>query len=204
MPLLRWLRCVLSASTDRWAVRLVCWVVFFLPLAFYLLRGWDRLLDRPQALDVGIVAISAALGGLVLNAGLGLTSPKREEVVLVAQEFIGVVILMILFVPSLFYLELTAIDISSFKPGSLDAWVELFFFSVAAICFYGGVSLFIFALVDLAFAMAGVGDPKYASPGERETPDHNRRCGGSSISDTQRLAQGDVQSGHDDAKEYTA
>ena len=155
---------------------MVCWLVIFVPLALYLLRGWDKLLDRPQALDVGIVAISAALGGLVLNAGLSLAPPKREEVILVAQEFITVVILMILFVPSLYYVELTGnTDINSFKLDSLEAWVELFFFCAAAVSFYGGVSLFIFALVDLAFAMAGIGNTEYTSRGKQEFPAQDRR-----------------------------
>lgn len=129
-------------------------MVFFLPFALYFLIGLGQLLDRPPALDVGVVTVSAALGGLVLNAGLNLKGSKRKETIQVAQKFIAVVILMILFLPALHFVELMdGIDLNSFQPNSLQAWVRGFFFWVGAIAFYAGISLFIVALVDLVYAM---------------------------------------------------
>lgn len=171
-----WFTSIFDVSPTQSITRILCFVFFFLPLAFYVLQGMDQLLNRPQALDVGVVAVAAALGGLVLNAGLNLKSPKREKVILVSQEFIAVVILMLLFVPSLYYVELmNGIDTNAFEPDSLEAWVRAFFFWTAVASFFGGIMLFIIALVDLAFAMGGIGDKEYAS--------RNCSCEGCSNSD---------------------
>ena len=87
------------------------------------------MLDRPPGLDVGVITVAAALGGLVLNAGLNLTGSKRKGTVQVAQKFIAVVILMIIFLPALHFVELmNGIDLNSFKPDSLEAWVRGFSF----------------------------------------------------------------------------
>ncbi len=65
--------------------KLICVLFFLAPLVFYLLNGFDQIRDRPQTLDVGVVAVAAVLGGLVLNAGLNLDGPKRIEFIRVAQ-----------------------------------------------------------------------------------------------------------------------
>ena len=123
-------------------------------------------LDRPPALDVGVVAVSAALGGLVLNAGLNLKGSKRRETVQVAQKFIAVVILMIVFLPALHFVELMdGINLYSFQPDSLEAWLRGFFFWVGALSFYAGIGLFIVALVDLVFAMIGIDRIEHALGG---------------------------------------
>ena len=98
-------------------------MVFFLPFALYFLIGWDQLLDRPPTLDVGIVTVAAALGGLVLNAGTNLKGSKRKETIQVAQKFIAVVVLMIIFLPALHFVELMgSIDVNEFQPDSAEAW----------------------------------------------------------------------------------
>ena len=97
---------ILRAWLPRATARLLCWVVFFLPFALYFLIGWDQLLDRPPTLDVGIVTVAAALGGLVLNAGTNLKGSKRKETIQVVQKFIAVVVLMIIFLPALHFVEL--------------------------------------------------------------------------------------------------
>ena len=108
-------------------------------------------------LDVGVVAVAAALGGLVLNAGLNLTGTKRKETVQVAQKFIAVVILMVIFLPALHFVDLMdGIDLNSFEPASMEAWLRGFFFWLGAISFYVGIGLFIVALVDLVYAMIGI------------------------------------------------
>lgn len=118
--------------------------------------------NHSQTLEVGLITIAAALGGLVLNAGVNLKGRKRRETILVAQEFIAVVILMIFFVPSLYFVELMdGIDTNSFEPGSSEAWVRGTYFWIAAASFFGGIILFIFALVDLVFAMGGIRNTRY-------------------------------------------
>ena len=149
----------LTRETARW----LCLVLFFLPFAIYLLEGWDQLQDRPQALDVGVVAVAAALGGLVLNAGLNLKGDKRRETILVAQKFIIVVIMMILFVPALHFVGLIdGVDTNAVELDSLQAGAREFFFWLSAALFYGGTVLFIVALVDLAYAMVGIADKEHA------------------------------------------
>ena len=126
-------------------------------------------MDRPPALDVGVVAVSAALGGLVLNAGLNLKGSKRRETVQVAQKFIAVVILMIVFLPALHFVELMdGIDPNSIQFDSLEAWVRGFSFWFGAIAFYAGIGLFIIALVDLVYAMIGIDSIEHALGGVHE------------------------------------
>ena len=148
---------VLHTCLDRGIVRWGCLVILYLPFALYHLLGLGQLVDRPPALDVGVVAVAAALGGLVLNAGLNLTGPKRKETVQVAQKFITVVILMVIFLPALHFVDLmNGIDLNSFEPGSIEAWVRAFFFWLGAVSFYVGIGLFIVALVDLVYAIIGM------------------------------------------------
>lgn len=159
---LPWFISVLCVSRIQWVTRWLCFTVFFPPLCYYFLFGWPELQNRSQTLEVGLVTIAAALGGLVLNAGVNLKGRKRRETILVAQEFIAVVILMIFFVPSLYFVELMdGIDTNSFEPGSSEAWVRGTYFWIAAASFFGGIILFIFALVDLVFAMGGIRNTRY-------------------------------------------
>ena len=109
----------LDTWLNRWTMRMAFWLLFFVPFALYFLTGLGQLLDRPPGLDLWVVTVSAALGGLVLNAGLNLTGSKRKETVQVAQKFIAVVILMIIFLPALHFVVLVnGIDLNSFKPGT--------------------------------------------------------------------------------------
>ena len=138
-------------------MRALSLLILYVPFAFYYLSGLGQLLDRPPALDVGVITVAVALGGLVLNAGLSLTGPKRKETVEVARKFIAVVILMVILLPALHFVTLMGgISISSFEPDSTEAWVRGLFFWLGAISFYLGIALFIIAMVDLAYAMRGI------------------------------------------------
>ena len=162
------LRDLIEALLPRRTASWLCCLFFFVPFALYYLTGGE-FLDRPPALDVGVVAVSAALGGLVLNAGLNLKGSKRRETVQVAQKFIAVVILMIVFLPALHFVELMdGIVLDSFQPDSIEAWVRGFFFWVGALSFYAGIGLFIIALVDLVFAMIGIDGIEHALGGVHE------------------------------------
>ena len=74
-------------SDSRPTARALCWFVFFLVICPYLLSP-ERMGDIPPALEFGVVGIAAALGGLVLNAGLssGVSCKKRREFIAVAQN----------------------------------------------------------------------------------------------------------------------
>lgn len=136
--------------------RAMCWMIFFPVFSVYFLR-LDRSEGIASSLDFGIVTISAVLGGLVLNAGLSSSLPceQRREFISVAREFIIVVILMIISWPTVrFFDSADGVDTISFEPGGLLAWG---LFWIGGLLFFAGVSVFIVALVDLVYAMFGLG-----------------------------------------------
>lgn len=186
---------ILKSWPSRGTARMVCWLLLFVPFALYFLVGSNESLGLPQTLDVEIVIVAAALGGLVLNASLNLESSKRKETIRVAQKFIAVVILMIIFLPVLHVVELMkGIDLSSFEPDSMEAWVRGFFFWLGAISFYVGISLFIIALVDLVYAMIGLEGVKSAFMRHGEVPDPSDSCDKGSNRDIEHLTSEDVPS----------
>lgn len=169
------LRDVLEAMRPQGTASWLCLLFFFIPFAFYSLTGGE-LFERPPVLDVGIVTVSAALGGLVLNAAMSLKGCKRKETVHVAQKFIAVVILIIIFLPSLHFVELMGgVNLDSFQPDSIEAWVRGFYFWIGALSFYGGIALFIVALADLVHAMLGIDRMEHALVRLREDPPKNDR-----------------------------
>ena len=162
-------KALLVPLRDRNVVRMGVWLLFLAPFVLYYAFGSGMLLDRPQALDLGIVTAAAMLGGLTLNAGLTLEGQKRKEVVQVTKTFIWVVILMSFFLPALHLVELLGgIDLHSFEPDTFQAWMRGVFFYVGAFAFYVGISLFICALVNLAYAMSGIENARDIRKGSRE------------------------------------
>ena len=161
--------------------------------------------DRPPALDVGIVTVAAALGGLVLNAGLNLQGSKRKETVQVAQKFIGVVILIIIFLPAIHFVELMGgVDLDSFEPGSSEARFRGFFFWIAAVSFYVGIALFIVALVDLVYAINGIHNVEYASQGNHGASVENHPGDTCSPTLMQDRTKDSAKAGNDNGEEHSA
>ena len=146
--------------------------------SIYFLTGGE-VRSVPATLEVGVIAVAAALGGLVLNAGLNLGGEKGREFILVAQKFIAVVILMLIFLPTLHIVDLAGdIDVSSFESDNPTAWGLGVMFWIAAASFYAGAGLFVTALVDLAYAVFGLGGTGNASRRKCELPDRNDQCDG--------------------------
>ena len=145
---------------SRPKVRGVCGFVFFLVVSVYLLSS-DSIGDIPPALEFGVVGIAAALGGLVLNAGLSSGLPcesLRREFIAVAQKFIVVVILGIIFPPIMLFVDFFGgVDIASFEPGDPSWWVLWPLLLFGMFSFFAGVVFFIVALVDLVYAMMRLG-----------------------------------------------
>ena len=143
----------------RLTTRVVCWLVFFPVVSVYFL-DMDRIGDIPPALEFGAVGIAAALGGLVLNAGVssGVSCESlRREFIAVAQKFIVVVILGIIFPPIMLFVDFFGGgDIASFEPGDPSWWVRWPLLLFGMFSFFAGVSIFIVALVDLVYAMMGL------------------------------------------------
>lgn len=165
-PIASLLRSFFGTSMKQWMVRWISVTLFFVPFALYLLSEWKELAQRPPGLDVGIIVVAAALGGLILNAGLNLRGEKRVETVRVAQKFVVVVVLMLIFLPSIHVVEIMGgINLNSFEPDKTASWSRGVFFWIAAASFFSSIILFIFALVDLAFALKGIHAPEYASWG---------------------------------------
>lgn len=115
----------------------------------------------------------------MLNAGLNLGGEKGREFILVAQKLIAVVILMLVFLPTMHFVDLAgSIDIESFEPGNPTAWGRGVMFWIGAATFFAGVGLFVIALVDLAYAVLGLDEAKSTSNRKRESPAGNDRSNG--------------------------
>ena len=147
-------------SDSRPKVRGLCWVVFFPGICAYILSS-DSIGDIPGTLGFGVATIAAALGGLVLNAGLSSSvscESLRQEFIAVAQKFIVVVILGIIFPPIVWFVDfLGGVDIASFEPGNPSWWMLWPLLLFGMFSFFAGVSIFIVALVDLVYAMMRLG-----------------------------------------------
>ena len=162
--------------SSRPTARILCLSLFSLAFTVYFLSG-DEVGSVPATLEVGVIAVSVTLGGLVLNAGLNLCGEMRKEFIVVAQKFIAVVILMLIFLPTLHIVDLAGgIDTNSFEPGDPVAWFRGAMFWIAAASFYASVVLFIIALVDLAYAVFGLDGTENASFRKYESSDPNDQC----------------------------
>lgn len=159
-------------------MRLICFLTFFPVFSIYFLTGGE-VRSVPATLEVGVIAVSVALGGLVLNAGLNRDAERGRDFIPVAQKFIAVVILMLIFLPTVHIVGMGGdIDVSSFEPVDPAAWVRGVTFWTAAASFYAGTGLFVIALVDLAYAVFGLGGTENASHRKRESPDRHDGCDG--------------------------
>ena len=135
--------------------------ILFAPLSVYYLHGASQSTARPQSLDLGIITVSAVLGGLVLNAGSNLKGGNKEAIQ-VAQKFILVVVLMTIFLPSIYAVEIMGgIKMWSFE-STRAGWSRGFMFLIATLTFYGSIIFFIIALVDLVYAVFGINNSKTA------------------------------------------
>ena len=146
--------------------------------SIYFLTGGE-IKSAPATLEVGIIAVAAALGGLVLNAGLNLGGQKRREFILVAQKFIAVVILMLIFLPAFHFVTIAGgIDVNSFEPGNPTAWSRGVMFWISAASFTVGAVLFVIALVDLVYAVLGLSETGNASSLKCELTDRDNQSDG--------------------------
>ena len=164
--------------SSRPVVRIFCLGIFFPMFSIYFLTDGE-VKSTPATLEVGVIAVAAALGGLVLNAGLNLEGEQKREFIHVAQKFIAVVILMLVFLSALHLIDLAGgIDVSSFEPGNLNAWGRGLLFWISAASFTAGAALFVIALVDLVYAVFDLSGTQNPSSRERELPDLNNRSAG--------------------------
>ena len=147
-------------SGSRTVMRVVCWLVLVPAVSVYFL-GVDPIEGISPALEFGVVAVAATLGGLVLNAGLssGVSCESlRREFIAVAQKFIVVVILAIIFPPIMWYVDSAGgADLTSFEPSDASGWVLGALLLFGMFSFFAGVTFFIVALVDLVYAMMCLG-----------------------------------------------
>ena len=179
----RWASSIRAFIGKRWRssrqwVRVLCFFIYFPVFSIYFLTGGE-VKSVPATLEVGVIAVAAALGALVLNAGLNLGGEKGREFILVAQKLIAVVILMLIFLPTMHFVDLAGdIDVASFEPGNPTAWGRGVMFWIGAATFYAGAGLFVIALVDLAYAVFGLDGTGNTSHRKRESPARNDRSNG--------------------------
>jgi len=141
-------------SIRRPSYRLIIPIPLVIPFVFYLLLSGVQK-SVPPALQWSIIAVAPTLGGLLLAAASNrrLRKGVHEELISVAQKLIVATVLFIFFTCLFFTVELTGgIDTSS-RDLSLMGWFRGGSFWVSAAFFYGGVYLFLVAIIDLVLAL---------------------------------------------------
>jgi len=129
-------------------------ILLFIPFSLYLLTG-ELNQQIPLLAQFSIIAVAPVLGGLVLAAASNLEkiSEKRLSLMCVAQKFISATVLFIFFVPFIYTVNLLSIDPNSFKWFDPVAWYRGIYFWLAVPCFYVGIVLFLFGIMDLVFVL---------------------------------------------------
>jgi len=144
----------------RYGVNLLLFFLFLAPFSIYVL---ESLQPKPlyDVVNLSIIGISLALAGLSFAASSisPMTAEKRVELICVAQKFIGVTILFLLFIPLIYMIDALygGIDINAVSFLDPTAWLRGIFFWIAAPCFYGAVVLFLLGVSDLIFALSDLG-----------------------------------------------
>lgn len=146
-------------SRYRLLANLFLYFLFSIPFSIYVLKG---LPTQPfsNVENLSIIGISLVLAGLSFAASSipPITSRKRVEFICVAQKFIGVTILFLLFIPSISMVDaLHGIDINSISLLDPAAWWRGIFFWISVPCFYGAIFLFLLGISDLVFALSDLG-----------------------------------------------
>lgn len=144
---------------SRHLVNLFFFLIFSVPFSIYVLKG---LPTQPFSgvESLSMIGISLALAGLSFAASSipSITSKKRIELVCVAQKFIAVTILSLLFIPAIYMVDiLNGININSVSLLDAEAWWRGTFFWIAVPCFYGAIFLFFLGISDLIFSLADLG-----------------------------------------------
>ena len=143
--------------------------ILFAPLSVYYLRDASQLIALPKSLDLGIIAVPAVLSGLVLSAGSNLKGGNKEAIQVV-QKFILVIVLITIFLPTIYAVEIMGgIRIWSFE-FTQAGWSRGSMFLIASLAFYGSIIFFIIALVDLVFAVFGISLSKTADASIESPP----------------------------------
>ncbi|MFA4826629.1 MAG: hypothetical protein WC593_15885 [Methanoregula sp.] len=148
-----------DTSTQRTRVQslVYCytWPIVFVPLSIYLLTNESNQSVSP-VVKFSLIAVAPTLGGLVLSAASNIKGnpKKRSELIRVAQKLISATILLILFVPFLYMVDLLkGIDVNSIDIYDVEAWFRGIYFWLGALCFFGGMLLFLWGVTDFIFAL---------------------------------------------------
>ena len=141
-----------------WLFLLVPFILFI--VCFYILLG-DSQVAVPSTLQFNIIIVSATLGGLVLATATisRVKRAKRRELLSVAQKLIVATILFVFTTALLFLVELLGgIDANSFEWTTKGLFRGIFFWATV-ICFFSGVILFSFGIIDLILALSHMRRP---------------------------------------------
>lgn len=144
----------------RYWVNLFLYLLFSVPFSLYVLKSLGPTQPFSNVENLSVIGISLALAGLSFAASSipPITSRTRVEFVCVAQKFVAVTFLSLIFIPSISMVDaLHGIDINSTAFLNSTAWWRGTFFWIAATCFYSAVFLFLLGVSDLIFALSDLG-----------------------------------------------
>ena len=151
----RWIRDSIGEGTpiQRPRYRFILPTLFFMPFALYtLVSGAGKTVT---AGDVSLIVIAPTLGGLMFVAAGSRRIRRRAriELISVAQKLIAATVLLIVFAPLLFTIDLLGgINLNSVEWSCLNVFRWACFWG-SAWAFYPGVYLFLLGISDLVFAL---------------------------------------------------
>ena len=146
-------------SRMYWVLASVSVFILVIPVGVYLLKSLAPQPIQPVqqlsviAISLSFSAISFALASIRTNK-----RQKRIELICVGQKFVLATILFILFAPFIDMIDksLGGINVNTLDLLHPNSWFRGVAFYLAAVWFYGGVSLFFFGVIDMLRAFVSL------------------------------------------------
>jgi hypothetical protein len=130
-------------------------MILIIPLVIYETLNNVNTIQTIEPLS--ILVVSPTLGGLVLAFTALTTKIKKVDLFAVAQKFIITAIMFVIFTPSMYLVEFLKINpaIPDMSNPSINIIGGIYFW-IATPAFYIGIILFLWALIDLVFALLDI------------------------------------------------
>ena len=151
---------ITTRSKRHSIINIILIIILIIPFSFYFLLGevYSEQIQISYISLPSILPIVSALGALVLTAAPKLANTPQTRIKLkgIAQKFILATILFLIFAPCLFMIDgpLGGIDINSLDSDPISIFRGVLFWVFVTPSFYGGITLFIWGLLDLVYDLA--------------------------------------------------
>lgn len=149
-----------NRSRFRTIFNLLSLIVVFLPTSLYILKSLIPG-QLPASANISLIALSLSLAGLSFSAiSDKIKVDDRIQLLCVAQKFILVVVLFIIFIPFIYLVDqppFNGININSFVwPPDTISFTRGLLFWIATPCYYVGIILFWFGISDFLVTLANL------------------------------------------------